>query len=122
MAGQQGDKLPTRLDQDLIHLIWLDDLNFGDRIVQLLPEIRNNDLIPRLQLVDIPEIAGSPPSAVSGNDCVGILAAHRDTGLRKKCCTIGHMLISGPEKHRHLQLQNGYGDDCEDLVLQAIVR
>ena len=81
MAGQQGDKLPTRLDQDLIHLIWLDDLDLGDRIVQFLPEVRDDDLIPRLQLVDIAEIAGSPPSAVPGYDCIGVLAADGDTGL-----------------------------------------
>ena len=81
MAGQKGDKFPARLDQDLVHLVWLDDLNFGDRIVQLLPEIRDDDLISGPQLVDIAEVAGSPPSAVPGYNCIGVPAAHRDTGL-----------------------------------------
>ena len=63
--------------------------------MKLLPEVRDDDLISRLQLIDIPEIAGTAPASMARDDCVRISSTHWDTGLGEQRSSIGHMLVCG---------------------------
>ena len=81
MAGQQSDKFLTGLDQDLLNFVWLDDLDFGHPILERFPKVRNDDLVAGLQLIHIPEVGGTAPSPMAGNDTICVLSSDGDTGL-----------------------------------------
>ena len=63
--------------------------------MKLLPEIRDDDLIAGLQLIDIAEIRSTTPTSMASYDAIGIGTAQGDTGLGEQRCAVGHMLISG---------------------------
>ena len=81
VAGQQSDKFLTGLDQDLLNFVWLDDLDFGHPILERFPKVRNDDLVAGLQLIHIPEVGGTAPSPMAGNDTICVLSSDGDTGL-----------------------------------------
>ena len=81
MAGQQGDKFLTGFDQDLLNFVWLDDLDFGHPVLERFPEIRNDDLVAGLQFIHIPEVGGTAPSPMAGNDAIRVPSANGNAGL-----------------------------------------
>ena len=68
MAGQQRQQISVRLNLDLIHLVWLDDLNIRYRIRQGFPQVCELHGITHLQAVDMPEVVRAAPAPVSGDD------------------------------------------------------
>lgn len=76
MTGEQCQKLPSGLNQNLIHIAGVDDPNFTDPVGQGFPEIGHGNRIPNVELVQIAEVAGSAVAPVARNDAVGIHAAN----------------------------------------------
>jgi len=75
VTGEQRQKLPPRLNQNLLHVARVDDPNFTDPIVQRFPEIRYGYPVSYMKPVQITEITGSTVPPVTGNHTVGIHAA-----------------------------------------------
>ena len=75
MAGEKGDHIPVFLNQDLLHIVWSDDLRIGNGVGHFSPEVCDDDFITGLQFRDIAEIGSAAPASVTGNHTVCIVAA-----------------------------------------------
>ena len=122
MAGQQGQQLPSRLNQDFRYIVGVDDFNFADPVGQRLPQVCDRNQIPDFQLVDVAKVAGTVVAPVSGNDAVGVLAANGQAGLAQMGGSIRHVLFRCAEKDGHFQLHNGNGNHTEHLIRKAVIR
>ena len=121
MAGQQGQQLPSRLNQDFRYIVGVDDFNFADPVGQRLPQVCDRNQIPDFQLVDVAKVAGTVVAPVSGNDAVGVFPADGQAGLAEVGSSVRHVLLRCSQKDGHFQLHNGNGNHAEYFIPNAIV-
>ena len=81
MTGQQRNHVFTRLDQDCVYIVRRYDFYVGDPVSQRIPQVCDDDFIPRLQLVDVSELVIPAVPAMAGDHGVCVSPADGDACL-----------------------------------------
>ena len=121
MAGQQRYQIPAILDQNVFHIMGIDDPDFCHPVGQGFPDVGDGHDISDLKLFDVPEVTGTVIAPVTGNDAVGVLTANGQAGLTEMGGTVCHVLIGSAQIDGHFQFHGRNGNDPKDFIFEAIL-
>ena len=121
MTGQQSKQLTPLLNQNLLNLVWLDDLYFRHRVVQSVPERYKLHAVALFEQIKMFEVVGTAVATVTGNNSVGVGAAYRQAGVAHMGSSRRHVFLVGSKVNWHGQfqawdIQNGYS-----FIFKAVV-
>ena len=120
VASKQGQQFATRLNQNLLYFVRVDDFDFHHSVGQCFPQIGNGHIIAHLELLNVTKVAGTGITAMASDDAVCVGASDGKARLAQVSRTFRHMGIGSSEKNRHFQFHGGYRDHAKGFIFQTI--